>query len=334
VEKRPPYLIRRKGRLGQAVFYVWRRPGPQIRLREPYGTRAFWAEYRAALYGEAKPVRSAKDEAGSLSAMIAAYRRSPAWARLAETTRKGRGNMLDRIAAKAGDMAIEDVDQKMVAAGRDAMSGPGAAKCFIDTLRGFYKWAIEAGHVDDDPTQAVKRPSVTSDGYETWTDADIAAYEARWPMGTSERLWLALLLYTGLRRSDAIRLEHGNIRGECIETVTQKTGTPVILPLHPELKAVLDATPLGERSFIGLHVDTFAKRFRKACDAAGVSKSAHGLRKAAAVRLAEAGATVLELNAWFGWEGGKEALRYTAKSDRAKLARSGMERLRRVTASE
>jgi integrase len=100
-----------------------------------------------------------------------------------------------------------------------------------------------------------------------------------------------------------------------------------MLPLHPELKAVLDASPLGNGSFIGMSANAFDKAFRRACRAAGVKGSAHGLRKAAATRLAEAGASVLELNAIFGWTGSKMAMKYCDKADRAKLARQGLERL-------
>lgn len=333
VEKRPQYLIRRKGRLGQPVWYVWRRPAKQIRLREAYGTRAFWAEYRAALYGDPKPDKEPENAPNTLATLIAAYRRSPAWTTLADATRRQRGNMLDRIASKAGDMDVADVDRRAVAAQRDAMRGYGAAKCFIDTFRGLFKWAVETGEVEDNPTLGVKRPSTKTDGWDTWTDADIAAYQAIWPVGTRERLWLALLLFTGLRLSDAVKLGPSHVKAGWIETVTGKTGTPVTIPLHPDLKAVLAASPLGKRSFIGMTENTFGRSFRKACDAAGVAGSAHGLRKAAAKKLGEAGATVLELNAIFGWTGAKMALKYTGAADRAKLAKSGMDRLTRVTTS-
>jgi integrase len=63
--------------------------------------------------------------------------------------------------------------------------------------------------------------------------------------------------------------------------------------------------------------------FREACKAAGVDKSAHGLRKTAARRAAEAGATVNELEAMFGWEGGTMALHYTRSANRRRLALKG-----------
>jgi hypothetical protein len=48
--------------------------------------------------------------------------------------------------------------------------------------------------------------------------------------------------------------------------------------------------------------------------------SAHGLRKAGAVRAAEAGATTQELMALFGWVNIDEAELYTRAADRKRLA--------------
>jgi integrase len=75
--------------------------------------------------------------------------------------------------------------------------------------------------------------------------------------------------------------------------------------------------------------ESFGNLFREACKAAGVPGAAHGLRKAAATRLAEAGATVNELNAAMGWEGSKMAAHYTRSADRARLAQSAIEKLKR-----
>ena len=67
--------------------------------------------------------------------------------------------------------------------------------------------------------------------------------------------------------------------------------------------------------------------FRDACRAAGVSKSAHGVRKIGATRAAENGATIAELEAIFGWSGGGMASLYTRAADRARLAKGAMSKL-------
>jgi len=58
-----------------------------------------------------------------------------------------------------------------------------------------------------------------------------------------------------------------------------------------------------------------------------MDKSAHGLRKAAATRAAENGATAHELMAIFGWVDIKEAELYTRAANRRRLAAQAMSKL-------
>jgi integrase len=104
----------------------------------------------------------------------------------------------------------------------------------------------------------------------------------------------------------------------------------VTLPILPVLADTLRAGPCGELTFIigatGKPLDkrTFGNQFRKACRAAGVKRSAHGLRKIAATRAANAGATVAQLEAIFGWVGGRMASHCTRSADRRRLSMEGM----------
>ena len=68
--------------------------------------------------------------------------------------------------------------------------------------------------------------------------------------------------------------------------------------------------------------ESFGNLFREACDAAGVAKSAHGVRKIGAPRVANNGATVAELEAIFGWQGGGIASLYTRASGQSPIGES------------
>lgn len=330
---RPPYLIKTKTRHGSVAYYVWRRPGPKIRIRGEYGSRAFMAAYRAALYGENAP-EPPKPSAGTLSALIAAYMASPAWGRLSDATHKQRSNIFDRIERVAGKRPVAEMDAERIKEARDKLT-PSMAKHFLQAMRGLFQWAVENSRVEADPTEGVKVARPKTDGFETWTAADIAAYEARWPIGTRQRLWLAILLYTGLRRGDACALGHQHVKDGLIEFRTAKTGVPIVIPLAHELSEIIAASPVGRETFIAtvhgkpMTKEFFGNLFREACNAAGVKKAAHGLRKAAATRLAEAGASVAELNAVFGWSDAKMATLYVRAADRARLARQAFARLRK-----
>ena len=76
-----------------------------------------------------------------------------------------------------------------------------------------------------------------------WTEEHVAAYEARWPIGTRQRVWLDVLAYTGLRRGDAVRLGRQHVRDgvATIKTEKSKFMVEVSLPILPVLAETLTA---------------------------------------------------------------------------------------------
>ena len=164
-------------------------------------------------------------------------------------------------------------------------------------------------------------------------------YQAKWPIGTKERVWLDLLLYTGLRRGDAVTLGRQHIRNSVATLRTEKSqGTvTVTLPILPILAVTLAAGPCADLAFIcgvngkPLVKESFGNLFREACNKAGVlGKSAHGVRKVGATRAADNGATVTELEAIFGWSGGGMASLYTRAADRKRASLRAMSLMERT----
>ena len=103
-------------------------------------------------------------------------------------------------------------------------------------MRGLFRWALKAKLVKTDPTAGVDNPPrQTGDGFPPWTEDNVAAYEARWPIGTRQRVWLDVLLYTGLRRGDAVRFGRQHVRDGVGSIKTEKTDTLVTLPILPVL---------------------------------------------------------------------------------------------------
>jgi len=342
---RPPHLHREVTRHRKPVWYVRIGRGPRIRIRADYGTPEFDAEYQAALSGN-KTARNRTVTAGTLAWLIERFRETPAWLSLSPATRKKRENIFRQIIESAGRQPYAAIREANIAAGRDRRGKtPHQARAFIDTMRCLYAWAKQAGFVRVDPAAEVKYPTIKSgEGFPIWTDTDVAAYEKRWPIGTKERVWFDVLSYTGLRRGDAVRLGKQHVRdGEAIIT-TEKSGgkVEVIIPLHlfPALIETLRVGPTGDLHFIvgangkPMAKDSFGNAFHFACRAAGIKKSAHGLRKYAATKAAEAGANIWQLNAMFGWTGTKMASHYTQAADRKRLGREGFKKLTNQSAGE
>ena len=334
---RPPHLHRQVTQHGKTVWYVRIGKGPRVRIRAAFGSPEFDAEYQAAIAG--LPTRQdIKDRslAGTLAWLVERYRETSAWTNLSLATRRQRENIFEHVLKSAGHQPITKITTATIMAGRDRRQNtPDQARHFLDAMRGLFRWAVKAKVVRSDPTIVVDNPPrPKTDGFAVWSDDDIAAYETRWPIGTRQRVWLDVLLYTGLRRGDAVRFGRQHIRNGVGTIKTEKTDTVVTLPILSVLSKTLDAGACGDLTFIAgengrpLTKESFGNLFRKACREAGLRRrSAHGLRKAAATRAANAGATVAQLEAIFGWNGGTMASLYTRAADRRRLAIEGMHML-------
>lgn len=335
---RPPYLHHEKTRHGGYVWYVRKASGkgPRVRIRAPYGSSEFQVEYQVALSGVVQP-EAKTPGAHSLAWLIARYRETGSWLQLSLPTRRQRENIFRPIISSSGSEPYRSITEKTIVAGRERrINTPSQARNFLDAMRGLFRWAKSAGHVAVDPTAGVKNPKrKKGPGFEKWTEEDAEAYERRWPIGTKERVWLDVLFYTGLRRGDAVRIGKQHVKNGIATLRTEKSGETVTVSLTilPVLARTLAAGPCGDLTFIcgergqPLTKESFGNMFSEAARAAGVKKSAHGVRKIAATRAAENGATVAMLNAIFGWSGSSMAELYTREADRKRLSTGSMHKL-------
>jgi integrase len=208
-----------------------------------------------------------------------------------------------------------------------------AANNYLKTMRGLCRWAKDAGHLRIDPTVGVSFLSEKTDGYPPWTEEDVEAYCRRWAVGTREWIAFQVLLNTGLRRGDAVVVGRPHVRDGVISIRTEKTGETVSIPILPELADALAIGPVGEMTFIAtasgrpMVKEYFGNWFRDSCRAAGVKKSAHGLRKLSATRFSEAGVTEDQLSAWFGWGTIGMSRKYTKAAQRKVHAREAAKTL-------
>jgi integrase len=333
---RPPHLHRQVTQHGKTVWYVRVSKGPRVRIRAAFGTREFDAEYRAAIDG--LPARLAAADAattvGTLAWLIERYRETSDWTKLSLATRRLRESIFKHVVESAGRQPVAKITTATIMASRDRRT-PIQAKHFLSALRGLFRWAFRAKLIKSDPTAGITDLTLPkSDGFLPWSDDDMTAYETRWPIGTRQRVWLDVLAYTGLRRGDAVRFGRQHVRNGVGRIKTEKTGMEVTLPILPTLAKTLAAGPCGELTFIAgengrpLTKESFGNLFRKACRDAGLfNRSPHGLRKAAATRAAEGGATEAELEAIFGWTGGRMASLYTRTANRQRLSIAAMHKL-------
>lgn len=326
-----PYLVPDPDRHGNERYYVRMKGKPKIRLRAKFGTEEFVKEYwearklppkEASLHGRAKP--------GTLRYLIDHYMESKDFKALDEnTTQQLRARILSKLVLAAGDKGqlLSPASIKKGVRRRKY----GAAKDFLTTLRGLYKWAFDEDLVPSDPTLGVHLKRQQTDGFHTWTQEEFAAYEAKWPLGTRQRTAYAIGRYTAQRISDAVRIGRQMERGGKVHLRQWKNRTKapvdVVIPIVPPLREALDAwqgkgltwleTPDGDP----YTADGLRIRFRQWCDAAGLPHcSFHGLRKATAAQMAEAGKTPHQIMSVLGHSTHQQAATYTKKADRERMA--------------
>ena len=267
------------------------------------------------------------------------YFASPEFRTKRASTQYSYRNIIDRLCAEHGDKRVALLQREHVVKLLAARSAtPRAANKLRQSLRALMQHAVEIGMRHDDPTRDVRKvPSANNDGYHSWTESEIEQFERHHPVGSRARLAFALLLYTGQRRSDVIRMGRQHISDGAIYVRQQKTGREVWLPIHTALAAIL-AGASGNMTFLvtgqgkPFTPTGFGNWFHDQCCAAGLRGcSAHGLRKAAARRLAEAGCSTHEIAAITGHASLKEVARYTEAVDRKRLAQSAMAKVRTLS---
>jgi integrase len=333
------YINEYRDRHGKLRRY-FRRPGSRtVPLPGLPGSIEFMAAYQAALVVKAPPPVSLKHViAGSLADIVAGYLRSSDFLNLSPTSQVSYRIALRPILAAHGHRLVRELPKSAARHIIEEIGAtrPGMANLTRAVLSKVMEYAIEDGVREDNPFAGLKRYRLGT--YHTWTDAKIDQFERRWPLGTRERLAFALLLYTGQRGGDVVKMTRSDIVGGRIRVAQDKTrkGTSneLLIPIHPALARALSAGPVvGMQHII---TDARGKPFRnltefieRAVRLAGLPSRcvAHGLRKAALRRLAEHGSTTKEIAAVSGHRSLSEIERYTARADQAILADSAIAKL-------
>jgi integrase len=319
------------------VFHYFRRPGyKRVRLPGLPGSREFMAAYQDALdqpfaqmqigIGRSKP--------GSVAATVAAYFLSTQFAELAPGTRNARRCILQRFRDEHGEKPIGAMPPKFIALMLSSMK-PHAARNYFKAIRALCQFAVSVEMIESDPTQGIKRPKAKTEHRRPWTDSEVEQYERAHPIGSKARLGFALGLYTVQRLGDVIRMGRQHIHDGELMVRQNKTGTSLSLPVVPELRAIIDATPGEHLTFLVKKTGRpycgteFSGQFRAWCDEAGLPKGCtfHGLRATGCTRLADAGCSAHEIAAWSGHMTLKEVERYTKSANQKRLAVSAMARI-------
>ncbi len=319
----------------------YRIKGFSAELGTDYGSPEFIARYETAQKHQRLEGGVGKDRtrSGSINALVVAFYASPGFRNLSASTRRTYSGIIDRFRQVHGDKRVAHLQRRHVLEiMADKADTPVAANSLLKMLRRLMNHAIVLEMRPDNPTAGVKQYTIESGGFHTWTEDEISRFYEVHALGSTAHLAMTLMLYTGAARSDAVTLGWGSVKDGRISyrriKTRRKSDVVVNIPVHADLVAALEMLPSDAFTFLQTREgksrssDGLGNKMRLWCDAASLSEcTSHGLRKACARRLAEAGATPHEIAAVTGHATLKEVERYTRDAQRSGLADSGFEKL-------
>lgn len=331
---RRPYIQKEVTRHGKIVWYFRRGREKRIRLPGVYGSKEFNAAYDAALVG-APVEQKAQSSRSSLRWLVDQYYQSGRYDLLRPNTQRNHRLLLESVCKTGGELHFRALREQDIRSGMVRReSTPRMAATYVSVMRALFAFAKDSGWVDVNPvSDEIKARQGKTEGYHTWTTEEVERYQERHPIGTQARLALDIMLYTGLRRSDAVAFGRQHVRDGVISIRAGKNGAEIVIPLLPPLAASIEATETGDLIFLfnarrePWKSNSFGYWFADRCDEAGVPGRAHGLRKAGATIAADNGATPFELTAMYGWSSTKMAEIYTKKADKIRLAERAANKL-------
>lgn len=316
-----------------------RKKGRSTELGTTYDSPEFRQRYKAAESGDPIEKSLLSLPPKSISALVAHYYQTADYQALNSSTKAVYRGILERFREKYGHLSDVTVSRRHIKTILDQKSKtPFAAKKLRHRLKVLFQEAIDLEWRNDNPVAEIRPIKAITKGFYTWTEADIEKFLIYHLPGTVPHTAMILMLYTGAARVDAVQLGWSNIKKGRVNYVRQKTqasnGTTVSIPIHDVLQTVLDTLPRDAETFLqtknGVQRSSkgLGKDMRIWCNKANLPKcTSHGLRKAIARRLAEAGATTHQIMAITGHATISEVERYTKDADRAKMADRAMEKM-------
>jgi integrase len=328
----PPYASSYKDRHGKERVRFRKTGLPTHYPKAAPGTEEFWEDY---LSWKASKVQPGQERAipGTFDDLISRFYSSVKWKNIPKASTKTtyRGE-LERFRAKYGKRRVATMSARAVNGLMERMADtPAAANNLLKRLRTLFDYAILLGMRRDNPAKAVDSLKAQGDGFHEWTEPEIAKFRKHHALGTKARLALEIFVCTAQRRSDAATMGEDPEKPGYVKVRQLKTDALLSIRIHRDLKAAIAAFPSGKATFLVSERGTpYTKEslgnwFKKQCVAAGLPHcSAHGLRKAAARRMAEIGLSNQLIKSITGHTTEAEVSRYTKNADQASRAEMAM----------
>lgn len=278
------------------------------------------------------PRKGSKAASGTVAAACEAFLASRTYLDLKPAYRSVIRRHVEAVKARGVKALLSDLAPKHIMADLEPLS-PAVASSRVKAWRKLTAFWYQRGLTATDIGASVKRKKMPkTKGHLAWSQDDVEAFRARWPIGTPERLAFELLQWSGSRCVDAVAIGPQNIGRDGVLTFTQaKTGFDQHVPWTCQAfglegqRADLLTCVKGTNALIYIKsaygkprsAKGFSQWFAAAARDAGLAhKTAHGLRKYRMIQMAEHGLSVLVMQSWVGHATLDEVQEYIAQASR------------------
>jgi len=346
-----PYLnkVTAKGR----IYYRYRRNGQIIPLPSDPAMPEFMAAYHR-IHASFETGTSLADMAlpGSIAALITAYKKSAEYMELKPRVKDLYVGALDQIKIKLGKYPAKKLTRRVALEWRDTLiDTPAKANNLMSVLKRLYSFGVDRGHVKVHPVAGIARLKVGE--WRPWTVGEVTAFREK--AEPHMRLALDLALYTGQRLGDVAAMRWNHIEDGGINVKQQKGDERLWIPIHRNLWTAIEAakaekkrrnaerekrkisklpdaiTILAAARGNPYTAENLKHKFKDALRATGLPNDLvfHGLRKTAAVMLAEAGCTTEQIKAITGHRTDEMVAYYARQANQKVLAKAAVRKLER-----
>jgi integrase len=254
--------VRRKTELPKGVWFQRKRLATGEVIRYGYygrgpGAQALGREGSAEFHTRLAEVISHQPEPGRVFELIHRYKTSREFAKLRPRTQADYRRHLDKIQLKFGKLRIAAMAAPQVAehiyAWRDKLadSSPRQADYSISVLAAMLAWSVKRGLINHNRAAGVGDAYTADRSEKIWTPEQQAAFLKVAPEPVARAFMLAI--ETGLAQEDCLALSWSAVNHGVIVARRLKNGTPVAIPISPDLQRVFDAGPRGDAVTILTH---------------------------------------------------------------------------------
>ena len=327
------YISSFRDRHGKVRFRFRRKGYHSVYINGEPGSTDFLREYADAMENKLT-VGEDRVVSRSVSDLVVRYLKSSNFQATKQNTQTVYRRILDNFRQDYGDLPVAGLERRHIRQIMDKMEAtPTSANRLLSLLGIMLDIALDLEWVKINHARTIKKMKYKKEGFISWSETELARYESFYPSGSRERLAFFLYLYTGQRGSDIYLMNRSQIENGWIAVSQNKTGKSLFIPIHPKLQTELDQhkdkhvlilTKYGKP----FSIKGFQQWFVKTARAAGLeNRSGHGIRKATASRLADAGCTAHQIQAITGHETLSEIEHYTKAANQKNLATAAMSRI-------